>query len=355
MSLKNHTTTSETLSISGARSIRKDRRIGISAALVPRPIIRVRQSAASATAKIVGVACFSLVLFLGVFSTGDTMSYFLDEQRLLGNTFTADPLSFSVAASSTAVTLDGSDPLIVAVMTPSPLSAPIQYSVTATTTAGDPALCAAIQLLGSAPFVYDAPLVSLATATSTQTGQWALTFSVAPGSTLISGTTCAVDLVYTGWDASAVTGEGYSDTERLPLSFTYVGTTAPTADTSAIDPNASSTPDIATSSPAIDPGASSSASSSIQVALVTGDTTYLSSASSTSTSDSSATTSAPTDSSIDPTPTDTTPTPTDPTPAPPSDVTPPVSTGDQATTQDTNSSQSPSNDSSTATTDTSGN
>ena len=264
-----------------------------------KPLSRGSQ-AGSSIAKIASVACFSVVLFLGVFSTGDTMSFFLSEQSSLNDTFTADPLYFSVSASSTSITLDGHEQMIVTLMTQGTLSEPLQYSVTATTTTGDPTLCASIELLGTAPFVYDGPLLALQSATTTQTGPWALMFSLAPGSNVAPGSTCSVDLIYTGWNASAVTGQGYTDTERLSLTFSTPTTTSPVIAPETSAPNTPDTPPTVDASMTTD--SSSTPPTTVTDESSTPDTTTVTD----TTTDTSITTTPAPDSSTQTLPTDTT-------------------------------------------------
>jgi hypothetical protein len=211
------------------------------------------------------MACLSAMLFLGVFSPGDTMSYYFDTQESLNNIFTADPVVFTVAASSTSIDLSAGSASIVPIMTPDPDSGPIQYEVQAHMTGGDSAFCDAINLLGTSPFVYDAPLVSLQSGTTTQEGPWALSFSLIPGTDLANTTSCNVDIVYKGWNADSPTGFGYSDTEHLSLTFSYTpppppAPTSPEIDTATSDATSSS--ETSTSTPTVVPDDSTESASS---------------------------------------------------------------------------------------------
>lgn len=89
-------------------------------------------------------------------------------------------------------------------------------------TGGDSDFCNALQLVGSAPpFEYHGPLLSLATATTTDKSPWSLAFYVPEGTIVLDGTICRFDLVYRGSQEGAEVGSEYHDEERLSFLITY--------------------------------------------------------------------------------------------------------------------------------------
>ena len=227
-------TTSEELSIDGVRS--PDPRRGSGRTPQDR---RTRDfshgsNISRSLAKVTSVGLLLLLIFVGASSAGSTVSYFSDLETSLNNFFQADPLDFTVVvASSSPIDMSHGEQMIVPVMTPGADSEPIQYFVQAHMVGGDSALCSAIQLLGTAPFVYDAPLLSLSTGTSTETGPWALTFSLPPSARPALSASCSVDLIYRGWDARVAWGQGYSDEEHVLLAFSVSAPPAEAGSSSA--------------------------------------------------------------------------------------------------------------------------
>ena len=48
-------------------------------------------------------------------------------------------------------------------------------------------------------------------------GDWTLHFTLDPNVPVTANTSCTVDLVYLGWNASAPFGQGYSDIHHVSL------------------------------------------------------------------------------------------------------------------------------------------
>ena len=233
---RNKQQTTEIRSICGVSKTRSSRALDLF-----RPVVLRRVW--NSSGKLAAASVVSLFLTAGVFATGDTASYYVNVEKSLNNIFIADPLYFSVDASTTALVLDpsipapGGDVTIAALMTPGETSEPIQYEVNAIPASGDTGLCSAVQVMASAPFVYDGPLLSMNTATSTQTGPWTLTFFLPLGAQVSPGVSCTLDLVYKGWNADALEGQGYSDVHKLTLTFS---TPAPPPTDTSSDASSSS-------------------------------------------------------------------------------------------------------------------
>lgn len=190
--------------------------------------------------RMLGVGVLAIAVSFGLSNIGSTVSYFSDVEQALGSFLQADPLGFDVeVASSTSaqINLSNGDALLVPFMIPNEDSEPIQYFVTAEVTGGDADFCNAIHALGTFPFPYDGPIASLETATSTQSGSWALTFSLPPGSSF-ANTSCTVDMIYKGWNADSVPTKGYHDTKKFSITFYVpaVAASAPVTASAATEP-----------------------------------------------------------------------------------------------------------------------
>lgn len=172
--------------------------------------------------KMIGVGILSVALLASLSSVGGTVSYYADVENSVASKLLTSPLIFDVEiASSTSaqVNISESGELVVPMMFPLDGSNEIQYSVSSEFVSGDLGFCSSIKALGAFPFPYDGNLIGLQTGFTTQTGSWALTFSV-PNISLFSGATCTVDLVYKGWNATSIVGEGYSDVQKVSITFT---------------------------------------------------------------------------------------------------------------------------------------
>ncbi len=177
--------------------------------------------------KMFGASIAAIVLFFSFSSIGDTVAYYKNIEKSIGNFLQADPLSFVLVlatsteesvTSDTMIDLSGLEKKIIPVMTPDSLSEPIQYFVTSKITGGDSALCEAVNVLGTFPFPYDGKLASIYTATTTDTGSWTLSLSV-PEESKVPNSLCIIDLVYFGWNADAPFGRGYRDKQKITLTL----------------------------------------------------------------------------------------------------------------------------------------
>lgn len=189
---------------------------------VPQKVVKISTSQ-NLTFSLKTTAGFMLLLIALTtsLSFGSTIAHYRDREISSLNKFISNPLSFSVeiaSSSSATVDLTSGGALVLPIMTPDPGSQTIQYKVSALVTGGDSGLCNAIKLLGTFPFPYDNNLNLLDTSTTTQTGSWAMNFSLSDPSTY-SNTFCTVDLVYRGYSDSKPFGQGYTDEEKLSLTF----------------------------------------------------------------------------------------------------------------------------------------
>jgi hypothetical protein len=204
-------------------------------------------------AKIALAGMCSALVAVGVYHVGDTVSYFTDIEQSLNNVFVADPLDFSVSLDRDShIDVSKGETKIVATMTPDEKSDPVEYSVQGAVVGGDAALCGALHVLATAPFPYDGPLASLATATSTDLGSWALTISA--NGDVSPNTSCGVVLIYRGVSAGAMPGQGYKDVEQILMTFFVPdASSTPVVSVAAIAPDGevagTSTEAISTSTP----------------------------------------------------------------------------------------------------------
>jgi hypothetical protein len=181
----------------------------------------------------------AVVLIASFASIGTTASYFSNIQLSAANFFVADPLYFSVAGDTQTLTVGQSEQLFVPTMTLGDDSEPVQYRVNVQMMSGDATLCDALTVYTTAPLIYSGPFLSMATATTSQTGPWALTFEASAQEGIAAGASCQVDLIYKGWGVGSAEGVGYSDTHRVSLTFVYqlpvVSAPANTTDTTSIE------------------------------------------------------------------------------------------------------------------------
>jgi hypothetical protein len=193
--------------------------------LVPRRRLLTRHAAREPKIiSLVLVVSMLAVSIAGLESHG-TISYFTDAEQSLGNNFVADPIFFSVTASTTAQTFDGAEASsttpIVLTTVPGEGSDLVQYYVTAEKTDGSDTFCNALTATGDAPLSYNGSLLSLHTSATNVMGPLNLFVSLPDATGVSSGDTCAVDLIYKGWNDGVEEGSGYTDTHRVSLVFTY--------------------------------------------------------------------------------------------------------------------------------------
>lgn len=201
--------------------------------------------------KLAIVVAFTFILSVSLSSVGSTVSYFNDLEVSFGNYLKADPLGFKVlinGVNTAQVDLGDGETMFVPEMIPNSDSEPIQYFVTSKITGGDSGLCNSVNVMGTYPFPYDGKVALLSTATSTQVGSWALSFTL-PNSENFINSSCTMDLVYKGWNADSNYGSGYSDTQVFSITF-YVP--------NVVQPLKLSSPiiileeEVATTTPAVD-------------------------------------------------------------------------------------------------------
>jgi hypothetical protein len=173
----------------------------------------------------------SLILVLLMFSfsiagleSSGTLSFFTDAAQSTDNFFVADPIFFSVTAPTTDHTFVGAEATgtpIVLTTVPGEGSDPIQYYVSVENVSGSAVLCSALTATGDTPLAFSGPLVALHTGTTTAMGPWNLSVSLPNATGIADGDTCSVTLVYKGWNDGVLEGGGYSDTHKVPLTFSF--------------------------------------------------------------------------------------------------------------------------------------
>lgn len=170
--------------------------------------------------KLVGVFVLATLLTFSLFSVGGTISHYRDMEVSGLNKFLANPLAFDVlidGQESVQASLQ-TEQIVIPIMTPHPDSGPIQYSVVSQMVGGDSSMCNEIKMFSTFPFPYDNKLLLLSTGLTEDTGAWSLAFSL-PDPGLFPNTTCTVDLIYSGYNADVLFGDGYSDTQKVSITF----------------------------------------------------------------------------------------------------------------------------------------
>ncbi len=179
---------------------------------------RVRRGVAQHVLSLLSTIFVISVLHLGLFATGDTLSYFADTESSLGNLLVADPVSFSVSGTTT-IDIGSGSVYVIPLMTPSLDSEPLQFSVSAHMTGGDSALCSGLWVSATSSVVYDGPIVGLVTPMSTSTGEVPLFVTWDSPSSMPLGVACVVDFRFYARNADAPAGKGYSDEKIFSVQF----------------------------------------------------------------------------------------------------------------------------------------
>lgn len=172
---------------------------------------------------------FALLLVTSAFAvsistTHQTLSYFSDLDGAKGNTLGAGLLDFVVNAGSFegTVTADEDGHIVI---NPSaseePGSFQLEYKVKAEKTGGtSDVFCSALHANALGSLAYDGPLIDLAAGPTQSVGPYEVTISLPDPTGVSNGDTCLVDLVYSGWNSQVPDEEGYTDEERVHLTFT---------------------------------------------------------------------------------------------------------------------------------------
>lgn len=183
---------------------------------------------------------FSVLVFSSGF-LGSTVSYFNDIETSAHNLLGAISLDSNVVADVQLFAfIDDtlSDDTIEITVTPESGSAPAHYDISTITGSSSP-LCDAIVADAGVPVSTAASLLSLSANDVTFAGPMTIQFSLPDETGLVGGETCDAEIVFDAWHEEMV-GEGYSDIETIPLSFTYTKTTP--APVSNVAPDGSITP-----------------------------------------------------------------------------------------------------------------
>jgi hypothetical protein len=156
----------------------------------------------------------------------NTVSYFRDDEVAQNNIFRAGLLGFRVDAFGDGYTFEGPEDIDggfhTALVIPDTGSISMRYRITTEKTSGSDAFCSALRAVStSTAFIYDGPLLGFGT-TTTLEGPHEFDVRLSSAEGLIDGDICNVDVVYLGWSDSSPTPFGYTDTKRVPLSFSYL-------------------------------------------------------------------------------------------------------------------------------------
>ncbi len=164
-------------------------------------------------------------LMANLWSIGGTVSYLSDTENSLSNKLEAGVLGFSVLPDGTSFTffdgiLDDPDGALITLVAPEGGSAPMRYSLVTNFVSGNQALCDAIIVSTSDPFIYDGSLSALSASDVSFGGSWTLAITLADGALYAPDDTCVVDLVYNSWNALLTDSSGgYADEESTELTF----------------------------------------------------------------------------------------------------------------------------------------
>lgn len=171
------------------------------------------------------VVLVTSLLTVSIWSVQGTASYFNDTETTAQNELGAGILDFKANPDKSSFTFtngtqsDQGD--LITVLAPEAGSVPMKYRVTVEQTGGSVALCSAITASVQTPFSYNSTLLGLTADNVIFSGPLTLSVTLTPSSAYVTGDTCTVDIVYTGWNQSLNHSDGgYGDVERVPLTFT---------------------------------------------------------------------------------------------------------------------------------------
>lgn len=169
------------------------------------------------------------IFFASLSFIGSTVSYFNDVEVSEDNSMVAQILDFEVSVSSAAYgfeenVLDTENGALVSLIAPVEGSTDALYRIHAEQISGTVLFCDAILADIDAPFIYGGALLSLNQESVVFGGEWSFVITLDSDVVgLTPGEECVIDLVYTAWDADVDEGTGYSDVERVQLTFTAPG------------------------------------------------------------------------------------------------------------------------------------
>ena len=169
-------------------------------------------------AKIAAFALLILSVVSGTDKIGNTISYYANVERSLNNLLVADPVIFTLTPGSRNINMSSSSANIVAQLIPDVTSEPLKYIISSIMTGGNETLCSLVNV--SAPtYGYSGSLLLFSTVATTSLLEIPLTFTFPEGLSPEDNTSCFMDLVFTGKNADAEEGRGYSDKHSLSLQF----------------------------------------------------------------------------------------------------------------------------------------
>jgi|GEM_PF-2536953 len=240
------------------------------------PVALAPSSATRSSAKRYGqVFSVIVVMILMAFSFGVTngvggmtLSYFRDVDFSKSNVFQAGFLGFRVQAEGDGYTFDGPEDedggFHTSFVIPESGSLPMQYEISVEKTGGSDVFCNALHASAtSTSFMYDGPLLALATTTFSN-GPFDFNVTISDTDALSDGDTCLIDVVYTGWSSDTPVPFGYTDTKRTPLTFTYSNPSTPSA---PVELASSSAPEV-TDAPPADPTSSSTPDTVVEPSML---------------------------------------------------------------------------------------
>ncbi len=179
------------------------------------------------TAKIAAFMLLLTAVASGTSLVGNTVSYYADIERSVGNLLIADPLSFTLTPGSLNIDISTSSVSFAAKLIPDATSEPIKYTIGTVTTGGNETLCSLMNV--SVPsYGYSGPLALFTGVATTSLLEIPMTFTFPENLSAGENTSCFMDMVFTGRNADAEEGRGYTDKHALALQFYIPDTTKQT-------------------------------------------------------------------------------------------------------------------------------
>lgn len=162
---------------------------------------------------------------------GGTVAFYRNVETSVENTLSAETIDFLLQPDGNVFTfIDGEvtdpDGALMTLVAPTGSSSALRYDIKVEFATGTLALCDSINVIAGKPINYGGVLTGLFAKKVILDTAWVLGFSLKEGAYL-SGDVCEVDIVYSGWNETQNSGDGYDDVERMRLSFTTVTTEVP--------------------------------------------------------------------------------------------------------------------------------
>lgn len=190
--------------------------------LIPEPAFNQRplRNYRVMTLAIVATLILTAIGIINFNFVTSTLSFSQDIELSTQNSFIARELDFTVTDQGNSFQFNSNDVVAVTVIAPTPESGSLKYNVAVQEIFGPSILCDALETEFINPFGYNGPLLSLSGSDIEFTENWNLPVTLNGNIEDFKDSECVIDLVFTARHTDAELGIGYTDEERVTLTFT---------------------------------------------------------------------------------------------------------------------------------------